>query len=232
MQDIIIAIDGYSSCGKSSLAREIARKLGYSYIDTGAMYRAVTWYALKNGIINNGNILQSELVKALSSIEIQFRNNPLTLINETYLDGHNIEEEIRMPDVASHVSPVSALAFVRNQMVAMQQEMGKNKRIVMDGRDIGTVVFPEAEVKIFMTADPEVRARRRLAELHEKGIETTLEEVLTNLKERDNMDETRETAPLKKATGAFIIDNTHLSKQGQLGIALQYIEQKINESGN
>jgi CMP/dCMP kinase len=230
MKDIIIAIDGYSSCGKSSLAREIARDLGYIYIDTGAMYRAVTLFCLQNRLIKNEIFDQKKLKELLPGIDIGFRYNSSTGCNETYLNGVNIENEIRMPEVASHVSPLSALPFVRERMVALQKEMGKNKRIVMDGRDIGTVVFPDAEVKIFMTADPEVRARRRLAELEEKNIKTTLGEVLANLKERDFMDENRETSPLRKAGDAYVIDNTSLTRIGQLEEALSYIKKKMNGS--
>ncbi len=230
MKDIIIAIDGYSSCGKSSLAREIAQSLGYLYIDTGAMYRAVTWFCLNNGIIKDGIIDQKKIEDSLHTINISFQYNPSTGNNETYLNGKNIEEEIRMPEVASHVSPVSALPFIRERMVTLQKEMGKNKRIVMDGRDIGTVVFPDAEVKIFMTADPEVRARRRLAELAEKSVKTTFEEVLANLKERDFIDENREASPLRKASDAYVIDNTNLTRSGQLEEALGYIKKKMNGS--
>lgn len=230
MKDIIIAIDGYSSCGKSSLAREIAHDLGYIYIDTGAMYRAITWYCIHNGIIKNGIIDQKKIGELLNTININFLFNPSTGNNETYLNGKNIEEEIRMPEVASHVSPVSALPFIRQRMVALQKEMGKNKGIVMDGRDIGTVVFPDAEVKIFMTADPEIRARRRLAELTEKGVVITFEEVLANLKERDFMDENRKASPLKKAGDAYLIDNTNLTRTGQLEVALSYIKKKMNGS--
>ena len=230
MNEIIVAIDGYSSCGKSSLARDIARRIGYIYIDTGAMYRAVTWFCLNNGIISNGFIDKEKLQRTLNSIDISFKFNAISCSNETMLNGRNIEEEIRMPEVASHVSPVSAIPFVRERMVALQKAMGKNKGIVMDGRDIGTVVFPDAEVKIFMTAEPLVRAKRRHAELIEKGVVTTLEEVLANLAERDHLDETRETSPLKKAVDAFVIDNTNLTKAGQLEKALEYIKIKMNGS--
>jgi cytidylate kinase len=228
--DLIIAIDGYSSCGKSSLARDIARELGYAYIDTGAMYRAVTWYALNRGVIA-GTVIDEERLKIeMSMITITFRFSAATFTNDTLLNGKNVEEEIRSPLVASLVSHVSALPFVRHRMVALQQEMGKDKRVVMDGRDIGTVVFPDAEVKIFMTADPEVRARRRLAELLGKEIPTSFEEVRENLKQRDYLDENRETAPLRKAAGAFVIDNTRLSRQEQLKVAMDYIKKKMNES--
>lgn len=230
MKDIIVAIDGYSSCGKSSLARDIARVLGYGYIDTGAMYRAVTWHALQTGLIEGNRVNEEHLAQALDTLRIHFVCNPTTLCNETFLNGQNIEDAIRMPEVAEHVSPVSALPFVRHAMVAMQQEMGKEKRVVMDGRDIGTVVFPQAEVKIFMTAQPEIRARRRLAELTEKGVNTSFDEVLANLKMRDHLDETRETAPLRKAPDALIIDNSNLSRQGQLEIALKHIDSIMHES--
>lgn len=228
--DIIIAIDGYSSCGKSSLARDIARELGYAYIDTGAMYRAVTWYAMDKGLIDGVCIAGEQLEREMPQISINFCFSADTFTNVTFLNGRNIEDEIRSPGVASLVSYISALPFVRSRMVALQQKMGKDKRVVMDGRDIGTVVFPEAEVKIFMTADPEIRARRRLAELLEKGITTSFEEVLGNLKQRDHLDETRETAPLRKAPGAFVIDNTCLTRKAQLEIAMDYIKQKRDES--
>jgi cytidylate kinase len=178
-----------------------------------------------------GTVIDEERLKIeMSMITITFRFSAATFTNDTLLNGKNVEEEIRSPLVASLVSHVSALPFVRHRMVALQQEMGKDKRVVMDGRDIGTVVFPDAEVKIFMTADPEVRARRRLAELLGKEIPTSFEEVRENLKQRDYLDENRETAPLRKAAGAFVIDNTRLSRQEQLKVAMDYIKKKMNES--
>lgn len=230
MKDLIIAIDGYSSCGKSSLAREIAQKLRYSYIDTGAMYRAVTYYALQNGFIENETISESALQNALDKINILFEFNSSTFTNDTILNGKNIEEEIRLPEVASKVSQISSISFVRKKLVQLQQQMGIDKRIVMDGRDIGTVVFPEAEIKIFMTADPLIRAKRRWTELQEKGVQTSVEEVLDNLKQRDFMDESRSDSPLKKAENAFIIDNTNLSRKEQLDVAMQHIYAQAHES--
>ncbi|PKP22317.1 MAG: cytidylate kinase [Bacteroidetes bacterium HGW-Bacteroidetes-21] len=230
MKDLIIAIDGYSSCGKSSLAREIAQVLEYAYIDTGAMYRAVTFYALQNGMITKESISEEILIQSLNKIDIHFEYNPISNSNDTILNGQNIEEEIRMPEVADKVSQISSISQVRKKLVELQQNMGKNKRIVMDGRDIATVVFPDADIKIFMTADPVVRAERRLAELKEKGVKTSLEDVLSNLKQRDHMDENRSDSPLRKANGAFVIDNTSLSRKEQFDIAIKHIYNFAHEN--
>lgn len=208
---IIIAIDGYSSSGKSTMAKDLAREIGYIYIDTGAMYRAVTLYCLRKGYIQ-GDKIQEEALKAdLDKVDISFRYNAETGRPDTYLNGEKVEKEIRSMEVADKVSLVAALGFVRRSMVAKQQEMGKAKGIVMDGRDIGTVVFPNAELKVFVTASPEVRARRRLEELQAKGEQTTYEEVLANVKKRDYIDSTRKESPLRQAPDALVLDNSNMT---------------------
>ncbi len=208
---IIIAIDGHSSSGKSTMAKDLAREIGYIYIDTGAMYRAVTLYCLRKGYIQ-GDTIQEEALKAdLDKMDISFRYNAETGRPDTYLNGEKVEKEIRSMEVADKVSLIAALGFVRRAMVAKQQEMGKAKGIVMDGRDIGTVVFPEAELKVFVTASPEVRARRRLEELQAKGEKATYEEVLANVKKRDYIDSTREESPLRQAPDALVLDNSEMT---------------------
>ncbi len=208
---IIIAIDGHSSSGKSTMAKDLAREIGYIYIDTGAMYRAVTLYCLRKGYIQ-GDTIQEEALKAdLDQMDISFRYNAETGRPDTYLNGEKVEKEIRSMEVADKVSLIAALGFVRRAMVAKQQEMGKAKGIVMDGRDIGTVVFPDAELKVFVTASPEVRARRRLEELQAKGEQTTYEEVLANVKKRDYIDSTREESPLRQAPDALVLDNSEMT---------------------
>lgn len=208
---IIIAIDGHSSSGKSTMAKDLAREIGYIYIDTGAMYRAVTLYCLRKGYIQ-GDKIQEEALKAdLDKVDISFQYNAETGRPDTYLNGEKVEKEIRSMEVADKVSLVAALGFVRRAMVAKQQEMGKAKGIVMDGRDIGTVVFPNAELKVFVTASPEVRARRRLEELQAKGEQTTYEEVLANVKKRDYIDSTREESPLRQAPDALVLDNSNMT---------------------
>lgn len=211
MKKIIIAIDGFSSCGKSTMAKDLARKIGYVYIDSGAMYRAATLFALQRGFIQNGQLDAEALRAHLSEINIEFHLNPQTGLPETYLNAENVEKAIRTMEVSSHVSPVSALAFVRKAMVEQQQAMGRKKGIVMDGRDIGTTVFPDAELKIFVTASPEVRAQRRVDELLAKGDQVSFEEVLENVKTRDHIDQTREESPLRKADDALLLDNSHLT---------------------
>ncbi len=213
---MIIAIDGYSSSGKSTFAKAIAKKLGYLYIDSGAMYRAVTFYSLKNGIIEDQDIDLKKLALHLNRIKIEFRFNKQTGRNETYLNGENIEEGIRDIPVSNHVSNISKIKFVRKKMVEFQQEMGKNKGIVMDGRDIGTVVFPHAELKIFMTAGVEIRAERRYKEMIEKGLEVSFEEVRENIVNRDRIDENREESPLRKAEDAIVLDNSHMTPEEQM----------------
>lgn len=208
---IIIAIDGHSSSGKSTMAKDLAREIGYIYIDTGAMYRAVTLYCLRKGYIQ-GDTIQEEALKAdLDQMDISFRYNAETGRPDTYLNGEKVEKEIRSMAVADKVSLIATLGFVRRAMVAKQQEMGKAKGIVMDGRDIGTVVFPEAELKVFVTASPEVRARRRLEELQAKGEKATYEEVLANVKKRDYIDSTREESPLRQAPDALVLDNSEMT---------------------
>jgi cytidylate kinase len=228
LSQIIIAIDGHSSCGKSTVAKEIAKKLGYLYIDSGAMYRAVTLFALRNGLAADGQVNAQELIKRLPAIQVEFRFNPETLRNETILNGENVEEEIRRLPVSQHVSPVATIREVREAMVALQQEMGKNKGIVMDGRDIGTVVFPRAELKIFMTARPEVRAQRRYDELKAKGQQVKFDEILANVIERDRIDSGREISPLKKADDAIVLDNSDINREQQLEWVLQKVRQLIN----
>jgi cytidylate kinase len=212
MPKIIVAVDGYSSCGKSSTAKLVAEKLGYNYIDTGAMYRAVTLYFIQNHVSLNSPI---EVADALGKIEIEFRQNAL-LKSDTYLNGLNVEDEIRKLYVADKVSEVAANKEVRQAMVRQQQKMGKRKGYVLDGRDIGTVVFPDAELKIFMTADKLVRAQRRQAELLEKGEVLDLEEIIKNLEKRDLIDTTREEGPLKMADGANVVDTTFMTLDEQV----------------
>lgn len=215
MKDIVIAIDGFSSCGKSTMAKDLAKEIGYTYIDTGAMYRAVTLYCLQHNLIIHGQINEEELKSVIDSIHISFSYNKETGKADTYLNGVNVEKEIRRMDVADWVSQVAALGFVRKALVAKQQEMGKAKGIVMDGRDIGTVVFPEAELKIFVTATPEIRAWRRLKELESKGEAASFEEVLENVKKRDHIDSTRKESPLRQAEDALVLDNSDMTIEEQ-----------------
>lgn len=212
MKKIIIAIDGYSSCGKSTMAKDLASRIGYTYIDTGAMYRAVTYYGLQHDMFfENGDIKLNELKAAMPDIHISLRFNEVTRRPDTYLNGQCIEDKIRGMAVSSHVSPIATIGFVRTAMVAQQQEMGKEKGIVMDGRDIGTVVFPKAELKVFVTASAEVRAQRRYDELKAKGQETPFEEILENVIERDRIDSSREISPLRKADDAILLDNSNMA---------------------
>ena len=220
---IIIAIDGHSSCGKSTVAREVARKLDYIFIDTGAMYRAVTLFCLRNQIVVN-TIVNIDLLKAnLDKIRVYFKTNPDNQHNDIWLNGENVEDEIRLLEVSQSVSPVAAVAEVRKLLVSLQQEMGRSKGIVMDGRDIGTVVFPDAELKIFMTALPDVRAQRRFEELTQKGEKVSYEEILANILERDRYDETREQSPLKKADDAIVLDNSFMTREEQLEWVLNHV---------
>ena len=215
MKKITIAIDGYSSCGKSTMAKDLAREIGYIYIDSGAMYRAVTLYSLQKGFFTERGIDTEALKTAMPDIHISFRLNPETQRPMTFLNDTNVEDAIRSMEVSSHVSPIAALGFVREALVKQQQEMGKAKGIVMDGRDIGTVVFPDAELKIFVTATPEIRAQRRYDELKAKGQEASFDEILENVKQRDYIDQNREVSPLRKAEDALLLDNTHLSIEEQ-----------------
>ena len=220
---IIIAIDGHSSCGKSTVAKEIARKLNYIFIDSGAMYRAVTLYCLRNNLINNGIVNIPELLVHLEKIVVYFKFNEETNHNDIWLNGENVEVEIRLLAVSQNVSPVAAVAEVRQRLVALQKEMGKAKGIVMDGRDIGTVVFPDAELKIFMTAQPDVRAKRRYDELTAKGEKMSYEEIRANIIERDRYDETRKESPLRKADDAIVLDNSFMTRDEQLEWVLRHI---------
>ena len=212
MKKITIAIDGFSSCGKSTMAKDLAKEIGYIYVDTGAMYRSVTLYALRHNLFNtDGTIREEELQAQMKDINISFQLNKETGRPETYLNGENVENEIRTMEVSSHVSPIATLAFVRKTLVEQQQRMGAEKGIVMDGRDIGTVVFPNAELKIFVTASAEVRAQRRYDELKAKGMEADFANILKNVQERDYIDSHRETSPLRKADDALELDNSQLT---------------------
>lgn len=211
MKKITIAIDGFSSCGKSTMAKDLAREIGYIYIDSGAMYRAVTLYCLQENLVNGNEIDVERLKEAMPNIHISFQLNQETGRPDTYLNGENVEGKIRTMEVSSLVSPVAALGFVREAMVAQQQAMGKEKGIVMDGRDIGTTVFPDAELKIFVTASAEIRAQRRYDELKAKGQEASFEEILANVKERDFIDQNREVSPLRRADDALLLDNSNLT---------------------
>ena len=224
MKKITIAVDGYSSCGKSTMAKDLAKMVKYNYIDSGAMYRAVTLYCLRNNLFEGDSPNETSLKKQINQIHIDFRYNGITGKSDTYLNGENVEKEIRGMEVADKVSPIAAIGFVREFLVKKQQEMGKNKGIVMDGRDIGTVVFPNAELKIFVTARPEVRAQRRLAELTAKGESVSFEEVLQNLSKRDFIDTTRKDSPLRKANDAVVIDNSDLTIEEQNALMLALFE--------
>lgn len=224
MQKITIAIDGYSSCGKSTIAKALAQKLGYNYIDTGAMYRAVTLYALQNNIIDEDeNINTDALIKSLPEINVEFELNPKTHHSDVILNGVDVERDIRTMKVSGLVSKVSAVKEVREKMVALQRQMGKKKAVVMDGRDIGTHVFPKAELKLFMIADPDVRAKRRQDEFSSKGQYFTIEEVEMSLLKRDMADISREESPLTQADDAVILDNSDLSREEQLEFVLRLI---------
>lgn len=207
---IIIAIDGYSSSGKSSMARALASEIGYRYIDSGAMYRAVTLWAMRHGLVDSGEVDKDSLVASLSQINIDFMPNP-SGSQSTILNGEDVEDEIRRMAVSNNVSQVAVIPEVRHRLVAIQQEFGREKGIVMDGRDIGTTVFPDAEMKVFVSASPQIRAQRRFQELVEKGVSTSFEEVLANVVKRDHIDETREESPLRKADDAHVLDNSNMS---------------------
>ena len=212
MKKITIAIDGYSSCGKSTMAKDLAKEIGYIYVDTGAMYRAVTLFALRNALFaDDGSVLADNLACRMDDIHISFRLNGETGRPDTYLNGELVERDIRTIEVSKHVSPVAALPFVRTAMVAQQQAMGKDKGIVMDGRDIGTTVFPDAELKIYVTASAEVRAQRRYDELKAKGMPADYDDILKNVQERDYIDSHREVSPLRKADDAIELDNSHMT---------------------
>ena len=214
MKKIIVAIDGFSSCGKSTMAKSLAKNVGYIYVDTGAMYRAVALFAIRNGWMNAVEINEEELKKHIAGIRITFKTNEKGE-QETFLNGENVEKDIRTLEIANGASRISAVGFVRHELVRQQQMMGLEKGIVMDGRDIGTVVFPNAELKIFLTASAEVRAQRRYDELTAKGENIDFNDVLANVKERDNRDQNRVESPLRQANDAIALDNSHLSLQEQ-----------------
>ncbi|MBP5360448.1 MAG: (d)CMP kinase [Bacteroidaceae bacterium] len=230
MRKITIAFDGYSSCGKSTMAKELASSVGYTFVDTGAMYRAVTLMALRGGLFNNeGNLNEEGLRTMLSTATITQKYNPQLGQAETFLNGENVEGQIRNMDVSDRVSIIAALPFVRTEMVRQQQDMGRHGGIVMDGRDIGTTVFPNAEMKIFVTAKPEVRAQRRYLELKAKGEDVTIDEVLRNLEERDYIDSHREVSPLRQADDAVVLDNTNLTRAEQSAMLLALYNERIKD---
>nr|WP_315222550.1 (d)CMP kinase [uncultured Flavobacterium sp.] len=227
MKKITIAIDGFSSTGKSTLAKQLAKELAYVYVDTGAMYRAVTLYTMQNNFINADFFDKKALIDSLSKIQLEFKFNADLGFAEMYLNGENVEKQIRTIEVSNFVSKVAEVSQVRSKLVEQQQEMGKNKAIVMDGRDIGTVVFPNAELKIFMTASAETRAQRRFEELQQKGDDVSYEEVLKNVVERDYIDTHREDSPLVIADDAIEIDNSYLSREEQFSAVLELINDVV-----
>ena len=229
MKKIIIAIDGTSSTGKSSIAKKLAKHIGYTYIDTGAMYRAVTLLALRHDIIRqDGSIDEAHLETLLQKTTLSFGRNEESGQSEIYLNGENVEREIRGMEVSSHVSPIAAIPFVREALVVQQQAMGKSGGIVMDGRDIGTVVFPDAEMKIFMTATPEVRAQRRFKELQEKNMPATYDDILKNVKERDYIDSHRTVAPLRQAEDAYLMDNSDMTFEEEMDVLINMFKDKVS----
>ena len=223
MKKIKIAIDGYSSCGKSTLAKALAKKLKYIYVDSGAMYRSVTLFCLRRGFVAGNEIQKEAIIDALPEIQIQFKLNKQSNLPELYLNEENVEKEIRSLYVSNHVSLISAIKEVRGYLVDLQQKMGEKGGVVMDGRDIGSVVFPNAELKIFLTADPLVRAKRRYAELKAKGENSTLNEVIENINSRDLMDTTREESPLIQTADAIVIDNSELTEEDQLKLVFELV---------
>lgn len=224
---ITIAIDGYSSTGKSTLAKQLAKKLGYVYVDTGAMYRAIAFFSMQHGYINADSFNKESLINSLPSIRLQFQFNPDLGFAEMYLNDENVEKQIRTIEVSSFVSKVAEITEVRTKLVEQQHEMGKNKGIVMDGRDIGTVVFPDAELKIFMTASSQTRAQRRYDELIQKGDTVTFEEVFKNVEERDYIDTHRSNSPLVIADDAVEIDNSNLNREEQFNLVLELVREKL-----
>ncbi len=230
MRKITVAIDGHSSCGKSTMAKDLARRVGYVYVDTGAMYRCVTLYALRHGLfLDDGTIKTEELQKSMDDIKITFVFNPETGRPDAYLNGEYVEREIRSLEVSNHVSPIATLGFVREGMVRQQREMGMEGGIVMDGRDIGTVVFPNAELKVFVTASAEVRAQRRYDELKQKGMEADYDDILKNVVERDYIDSHREVSPLRQADDALLLDNSHMTIDEQNQWLLERFEEATKE---
>ena len=229
-EDLIIAIDGFSSTGKSSMSKIIAKNLNYTHIDSGAMYRAVTLYAFQHHYIVDENVDKNELVKHINDIKIEFVQDPVTQKNITYLNGENVEQEIRTMKISKMVSPISEIPAVRDYCVALQQKMGENGRIVMDGRDIGTTVFPDADIKIFVTASPEIRAKRRFLEYQQQGKDITIDEVLKNVNERDYIDSHRAYSPLRKADDAIEVDNSEMNLQQTVDKVMQIIQSKQTNS--
>ena len=225
---IVIAIDGFSSCGKSTFAKAIAARLGYIFIDTGAMYRAVTLYSLEHGAVVDGEVQQDKVVELLPQIEISFRFNAERGASDIYVNGVEVEQKIRSIEVSNLVSKISSIAQVREKLVAMQQRMGQERGVVMDGRDLGTVVFPDADLKSYMTADPAVRAQRRYDELTAKGDDVTLEEILENVISRDHADMNREISPLRQAEDAIVLDNSHMSVEEQMAWFMERYEAVIS----
>ncbi len=228
MRKLTIAIDGYSSCGKSTLAKEIAKQLNYVYVDSGAMYRAVTLHMMNCGILKDGAFILDQVIYELENIEISFKFDPVAERSETFLNGKNVEKEIRNTLISKNVSGISAVKSVREKLVQIQQNLGAEGGVVMDGRDIGTVVFPFAELKLFMTASNQVRAERRYKELKAKGENISIEQVATDLQKRDHFDMNREESPLRQAEDAILIDNTDLNKTNQLVYVMQIIQDKID----
>jgi len=229
MKKITIAIDGFSSTGKSTVAKELAKALSYIYVDTGAMYRAVTWYAITNGFITDDKFDKEALIKVLDDIDLKFKFDEALGYAAIYLNGKNIEDKIRTMEVSKLVSPIAEISEIRSKLVAMQKEMGKDKGVVMDGRDIGTVVFPDAELKLFMTASAEKRATRRYKELLDKGHKVTFEEVLENVEKRDYIDSHREDSPLVQADDAIYFDNSNLGLKNQFERILSLAKRRIAE---
>ena len=231
MSKIIIAIDGHSSCGKSTMAKALAQQVGYIYVDSGAMYRAVTLFALRHQLFNaDGSVKAEDLQSRMSDVKVHFKLDPATHLPMTYLNEERVEDEIRTLEVSQHVSPIAALPFVREAMTAAQQAMGEEKGIVMDGRDIGTAVFPHAELKIFVTASAEVRAQRRFDELQAKGLPASYEDILKNVQERDYIDSHREVSPLRQAEDALVLDNSHLTREQQNQWLLQQFDAAVRNA--
>ena len=231
MSKIIIAIDGHSSCGKSTMAKALAQQVGYIYVDSGAMYRAVTLFALRHQLFNaDGSVKAEDLQSRMSDVKVHFKLDPATNLPVTYLNEERVEDEIRTLEVSQHVSPIAALPFVREAMTAAQQAMGEEKGIVMDGRDIGTAVFPHAELKIFVTASAEVRAQRRFDELQAKGLPASYEDILKNVQERDYIDSHREVSPLRQAEDALVLDNSHLTREQQNQWLLQQFDAAVHKA--
>ena len=231
MSKIIIAIDGHSSCGKSTMAKALAQQVGYIYVDSGAMYRAVTLFALRHQLFNaDGSVKAEQLQSRMSEVKVHFKLDPATNLPVTYLNEERVEDEIRTLEVSQHVSPIAALPFVREAMTAAQQAMGEEKGIVMDGRDIGTAVFPNAELKIFVTASAEVRAQRRYDELQTKGLPASYDDILKNVQERDYIDSHREVSPLRQAEDALVLDNSQLTREAQNQWLLQQFDTAVRNA--